>query len=80
MFVVLRRFSVLMTMYAEIYILKAKKPMSIQLCVYGMVVGAFIAAFADLAFDLQGYSYLMLTNIFGTANAISIKDKITGSV
>jgi hypothetical protein len=44
MFTVLRRFSILMTLYGEIFILKVNKPTSIKVTVYMMVIGAIIAA------------------------------------
>lgn len=44
MFSVLRRFSVLMTMYGELYILKLKKPFAIQLSIYMMIFGSIVAA------------------------------------
>ena len=44
MFTVLRRFSVLMTMYGELFILKLKKTFGIQLSVYMMILGSLIAA------------------------------------
>jgi hypothetical protein len=44
MFTVLRNYSILMTMYGEIFILKVHKRLGIQLSVYLMIFGAIIAA------------------------------------
>ena len=80
MFTALRRFSILMTMYGELYILKSPKPFKIQLSIYLMVLGAIIAAYDDLAFDFYGYIYIALNNIFTAANGIFTKDKLNNSV
>jgi solute carrier family 35 len=80
MFSVLRRFSVLITMYGELCFLRVNKPFSIQLNVYLMVFGAVVAAFDDLAFDIYGYVYVMLNNIFSAFNGIFTKEKLDHSV
>jgi hypothetical protein len=80
MFTVLRRFSVLMTMYGESYILRMTKSLPVQLSIYAMVFGSIVAASGDLTFDLYGYIYIMLNNIFTAANGIYTKDKLDHSV
>jgi hypothetical protein len=80
MFSVLRRFSVLMTMYGEIYFLRVNKSFGIQFYVYLMVFGAVVAAYDDLAFDLYGYIYVMLNNVFSALNGIFTKEKLDHSV
>ena len=80
MFSVLRRFSVLITMYGELYFLRVNKPFSIQMNVYLMVFGAVVAAYDDLAFDIYGYVYVMLNNIFSSFNGIFTKEKLDHSV
>ena len=52
MLTVLRRFSILMTMLGEYYLLNWKPKLSVQLSVYLMIFGALVAAFNDLAFNL----------------------------
>jgi len=79
MFTALRRFSVLMTMYGELLILKTQKPFKIQISIYLMVIGAVIAAYDDLSFDLFGYIYIFLNDIFTAANGIYTKDKLNNS-
>lgn len=76
MFSVLRRFSVLMTMYGELYILRLKKPFQIQLSIYMMVFGAIVAAFNDITFDIHGYAFIALNNFFTAANGIYTKKKL----
>ena len=53
MMTVLRRFSILMTMVGEFYILKVNPNIKIQLSVYLMIFGAIVAACNDLAFSLK---------------------------
>ena len=53
MMTVLRRFSILMTMIGEFYILKVNPQLKVQLSVYLMILGAIIAACNDLAFSLK---------------------------
>lgn len=53
MMTVLRRFSILMTMIGEFYVLKVNPEMKVQLSVYMMILGAIIAACNDLAFSLK---------------------------
>ena len=73
MFVVMRRFVMLMLLYGEIYVLNVKKTRRLKLSVYVMVCGACIAAFDDLTFDLYGYWCVMLNNIFTSLNGIYTK-------
>jgi solute carrier family 35 protein len=67
-------------MYGELYILQTKKPVSVQLSIYLMIFGSIVAASDDLAFDLYGYIYIMLNNVFTAANGIYTKDKLEHSV
>jgi solute carrier family 35 protein len=80
MFTVLRRFSILMTLYGELYILRNKKSLIIQLSIYLMVFGAIIAALDDLTFDFYGYVFIMLNNFFTAANGIYTKKKLNSSI
>lgn len=79
MFAALRRFSILMTMFLEFYILKVRPSTAVQMSVYGMVGGALLAASDDLSFNLEGYTMIMLTNIFTASNGVFVKKKLSGS-
>lgn len=76
MMTVLRRFSILMTMVGEYYVLKSRPTMSVQLSVYLMIFGSALAAINDLAFNLKGYAYVLLNDFFTAGNGVLIKKKL----
>lgn len=79
MFAALRRFSILMTMFLEFYILKIRPTCAVQLSVYGMIGGSLVAASDDLSFNLEGYTFIMITNILTASNGVFVKKKLSGS-
>ena len=76
MMIVLRRFTVLMTMVAEYLMLKVKPDLSVQLSVLMMIFGAFVAAINDLAFSMLGYFYIFMNNICSCMNVVVTKKKL----
>lgn len=76
MFTVLRRFTILFTMVAEFYILNVSPTFIVKSTVVMMVGGALLAASNDLAFDLPGYTYVLLNDFFTASNGVFVKKKL----
>nr|XP_057927195.1 UDP-N-acetylglucosamine/UDP-glucose/GDP-mannose transporter isoform X3 [Doryrhamphus excisus] len=76
MLTVLRKFTIVMTMTMEGYILRKTFPRSLVYSVVTMVLGAVIAASSDLAFDVEGYTFVLLNDVFTAANGVYTKKKI----
>ena len=76
MLTVLRRFSIVMTMAAEYYILRVRPSGGVQVGVFLMVAGALVAASNDLAFDLSGYVYIFFNDLFTAMNGVLSKQKM----
>ncbi|NWU84594.1 S35D2 protein, partial [Onychorhynchus coronatus] len=76
MFTVLRKFTIPLTLLLEIIILGKRYPLSIIVSVFAIMLGAFIAAGSDLSFNLEGYIFVLLNDIFTAANGVYTKQKI----
>lgn len=68
MFTMLRRFSILMTMVAEYWVLNVRQKLSVKISVGLMIFGAIIAALSDLGFNLHGYVFVLLSDFLTAAN------------
>lgn len=73
MFTALRRFSILMTMCGEWFLLGDKPATTVLVSVGLMVGGAMLAAMYDLAFDAAGYTMVFFNNIFTAMNGVWMK-------
>lgn len=76
MMTVLRRFSIVMIMIGEKWLLKASFSFLVYSSVGIMVFGAVIAAANDLAFNVLGYSYILVNDFFTAANGVVTKKKL----
>ncbi|KAM8885695.1 nucleotide sugar transporter SLC35D2 isoform 2-T2 [Spinachia spinachia] len=76
MFTVLRKFTILMTMILEVYILRKTFPKRLVYSVVTIVLGAVVAASSDLAFDLEAYSFILLNDAFTAASGVYTKKKL----
>ncbi|CAJ1069044.1 UDP-N-acetylglucosamine/UDP-glucose/GDP-mannose transporter isoform X1 [Xyrichtys novacula] len=76
MFTVLRKFTILMTMVLEIYILRKTFPKHLLYSVGAIVFGAIVAASSDLAFDVQAYTLILLNDAFTAATSVYTKKKV----
>ncbi|XP_006517437.1 nucleotide sugar transporter SLC35D2 isoform X4 [Mus musculus] len=76
MFTVLRKFTIPFTLLLEAIILGTQYSLNIILSVLAIVLGAFIAAGSDLTFNLEGYIFVFLNDIFTAANGVYTKQKM----
>ncbi|XP_028270240.1 UDP-N-acetylglucosamine/UDP-glucose/GDP-mannose transporter [Parambassis ranga] len=76
MFTVLRKFTILMTMVLEVYILRKTFPKHLVYSVVAIVCGAIVAASSDLAFDVEGYTFILLNDAFTAASGVYTKKKL----
>ena len=76
MMTVLRRFSILMILIGEIWVLNASFSNLIYVSVAIMIGGAVIAAVNDMSFNLVGYVYIFVNDFFTAANGVVTKKKL----
>ncbi|XP_067425407.1 nucleotide sugar transporter SLC35D2 isoform X3 [Emydura macquarii macquarii] len=76
MFTVLRKFTIPLTLLLEIIILGKRYSLGIIASVFAIILGAFIAAGSDLSFNLEGYTFVLLNDIFTAANGVYTKQKM----
>ncbi|KAF6198048.1 hypothetical protein GE061_007794 [Apolygus lucorum] len=73
MFTMLRRFSILMTMIAEFWVLNVRPKLPVKVSVGLMILGAVIAASTDLGFNLHGYVFVLLSDVLTASNGVFTK-------
>ncbi|XP_033828087.1 UDP-N-acetylglucosamine/UDP-glucose/GDP-mannose transporter [Periophthalmus magnuspinnatus] len=76
MFTVLRKFTILMTMVLEVYLLRKTFSKALVYSVLIIVTGALIAASSDLAFEVEGYVFILLNDAFTAAYGVYTKKKL----
>ncbi|XP_032333339.1 UDP-N-acetylglucosamine/UDP-glucose/GDP-mannose transporter isoform X3 [Camelus ferus] len=76
MFTVLRKFTIPLTLLLETIILGKQYSLNVIISVFAIILGAFIAAGSDLAFNLEGYIFVFLNDIFTAANGVYTKQKM----
>ncbi|XP_077004836.1 nucleotide sugar transporter SLC35D2 isoform X2 [Tamandua tetradactyla] len=76
MFTVLRKFTIPLTLLLETIVLGKQYSLSIIVSVFAIVLGALVAAGSDLAFNLEGYIFVFLNDIFTAANGVYTKQKM----
>ncbi|KAM9206539.1 nucleotide sugar transporter SLC35D2 [Dugong dugon] len=76
MFTVLRKFTIPLTLLLATIILRKQYSLNITVSVFAIILGAFIAAGSDLAFNLEGYIFVFLNDIFTATNGVYTKQKM----
>ncbi|XP_074935923.1 nucleotide sugar transporter SLC35D2 isoform X4 [Phalacrocorax aristotelis] len=56
--------------------LRKRYPLSIIVSVFAIILGAFIAAGSDLSFNPEGYTFVLLNDVFTAANGVYTEQKI----
>ncbi|XP_003382951.1 PREDICTED: UDP-N-acetylglucosamine/UDP-glucose/GDP-mannose transporter-like [Amphimedon queenslandica] len=80
MFTVLRRFTLIFVSLGQIYLLNKRESFGVNVTLVLMILGAFVAALDDLAFDVIGYTYVIINDVASAANNLYIKKKTSGDM
>lgn len=76
MFVLLRRFSIVMTMTLEWYMLRRRPKRMVTFAVSLMVIGALIATGFDVSFNLQGVAFVLINDLFTALQGVVLRKKM----
>ena len=76
MFVLLRRFSIVMTMGFESVLLQRTFPALVKVAVLLMVVGAGVAAAGDMQLDTTGYVFILANDFFTALQGVVLRKKL----
>ncbi|CAB3375963.1 Hypothetical predicted protein [Cloeon dipterum] len=72
-FIALRRFTIVMTLLAEVVLLRTVPPASVQLSVLVMTAGSLLAALSDLNATLAGAAFVMANNACSAVQGACVK-------
>ncbi|RWS29169.1 UDP-sugar transporter UST74c-like protein, partial [Leptotrombidium deliense] len=73
MYVVLRRFGILITMLLQTYFLNIVPSKRAAVAIFIIISGSVFAAFEDLNFDVIGYLFILAYDFFDSCEAILVK-------
>uniref|UniRef100_A0A672JGM2 UDP-N-acetylglucosamine/UDP-glucose/GDP-mannose transporter-like n=1 Tax=Salarias fasciatus TaxID=181472 RepID=A0A672JGM2_SALFA len=76
MFTVLRKFTILMALILEVYILRYLLLFVIMYYLLSHGVGSEVSSRSDLAFNVEGYTFVLLNDAFTAANTVYTKKKL----
>lgn len=80
MFTVLRRFTIIFVAVGQVYMFKQYESTTVNGTLVMMIVGAVVAAYRDLSFDLMGYVYVTMNNVVTAVNTLYVKKKLNGDM
>lgn len=80
MFTVLRRLTMLFTLILEYFLLSYTFSREILLSLFIIMFGSFLAASADLSFELYGYIVVFLNNVFTASSGVVSKMKLDKAI
>lgn len=80
MFTVLRRFTLIFVSVGQVWLLNKYESFQVNFTLVLMILGAFVAAVDDLAFDVIGYAYVLINDFASAANNLYIKKKTSGDM
>ena len=76
LFVLLRRFSIVMTLCLEVWLLNKRFPPSVVVAVSLMVLGALITSSYDLSYDMSGVVMILLNDAFTALQGVVLRKKM----
>ena len=62
--------------YTNYVLYNCRPRLDIQICVFFKIFGALVAAMNDLAFNLLGYTYILLNDFFTAGMGVVTKKKL----
>ena len=57
----------------------SRAPQNVRICVFLMIFGAVVAAVNDLAFNLQGYLFVLLNDVCTAGTGVMTKKKLNSN-